>query len=51
MNFSGKTQKIVIGAAVFLGVFYVARKGFLGMDAQAYATDLSTRTIIEGVNF
>lgn len=44
-------QKIAIGAAVTLAIFYAARRGFMGQDAQAYATDLSTRPIIEGVNF
>ncbi len=48
---SQHTYKILIGAAVFTAVFYAARRGFMGLDAQQYATDLSTRAVIDGVNF
>ena len=51
MMLSRHMMKVVIGAGGFAVLFYLARRGHLGAKAQEYAIDVSTRTVITGVNF
>lgn len=46
-----QTRKMIVGAAIFTAVFYAARKGFLGMEIQQYAIDISTKAVVDGVKF
>jgi hypothetical protein len=48
---TAQTQKMLIGAAVFTAIFYAARRGMLSMETQQYAIDISTKPIIDGINF
>ena len=42
-------RKLALGAAAFTALFFVARRGYLGTQAQSYATSASTADIITGV--
>lgn len=44
-------QRFGLSAAVTIAVFYVARRGMIGTEAQTYAMKISTAEIIPGVNF
>ena len=46
---SAYTRNMIAGAAAFSAIFFLARRGYLGMQAQSFATTVSTKDIITGV--
>ena len=44
-------QRFTFGALAGVAVFYLARRGMIGTEAQNYANKAATTAIIEGVPF